>query len=110
MEETYYIEGEIGEIKFTGKNDVSFTIIPSQDYRRKEGDCEYALMMHVTTKGLLADNISMDDFKKQCFVCVNKALASQLSVLKVNRNVVRVERTEAVKNGKSITTTDVSIK
>lgn len=94
MERSYYIEGEIGEIKFEGPDKVLFTLIPSQDYRRRDGDREYALKMHTTAEGLSAVNILMDDFQKNFFVCENKALASQISVLKVNRNIVRVEVTE----------------
>lgn len=89
MAVSYYIEGEIGEIRFEWVDKVSFTLIPSQDYRRKEGDREYALK--VRGAELLADLVPMDEFLKEFFVCENKALASQLSVLKVNRYVVRVE-------------------
>lgn len=105
MAETYYIEGEIGEIKFEGSDKVSFTLIPSQDYRRKEGDREYALK--VRGAKLLVDLVPMDEFLKESFVCENAALASQLSVLKVYRNIVRVE----VSKGKgSVTTISVSVK
>lgn len=105
MAVSYYIEGEIGEIKFEGTNKVSFTLIPSQDYRRKEGDCEYALK--VRGAELLADLVPMDEFLKEFFVCKNKALASQLSVLKVNRYVVRVE---VDKGEEAMPTISVSIK
>lgn len=105
MAESYYIEGEIGEIKFEGADKVSFTLIPSQDYRRKEGDREYVLK--VRGAELLADLVPMGEFLKESFVCENTALASQLSVLKVNRNIVRVE----VSMGEgTVTTMSVSVK
>ena len=96
MAESYYIEGEIGEIKFEGTDEVAFTLIPGQGYRRKEGDCEYALKVHRT--GLVAEVVPMCDFLKEYFVCVNKVLASQLAILKVNRRVVRIEETVRTKS------------
>lgn len=104
----YYIEGEIGEIRFEEKAKVSFTLIPSQDYRRKEGDREYAIKVHSTKSQ--ADLILLDVFMKESFVCENRALASQLSVLKVNRNIVRVEATEKAENVSQATVKAVSVK
>ena len=94
-----YIEGEIGEIRFEG-DVVSFTLIPSQDYRRKEGDREYAIKVHKTD--LLADSVLMGDFLRESFVWTNKTLASQLSFLKVNRSTVRVEMTVAHKADRDV--------
>ena len=86
---SYYVEGEIKEIKFE-KRAVLFSIEPSQDFRRKEGNREYVLKLLDGDEEKAAVIVPLKEFEKTFFRCETCALCYQIASLKINRNKVRV--------------------
>lgn len=86
---SYYVEGEIKEIKFE-KRAVLFSIEPSQDFRRKEGNREYVLKLLNDDEEKPAVLVPLKEFEKMFLKCETCALCFQITNLKMNRSKVRV--------------------
>lgn len=90
MAVAYYIEGEIGEIRFDA-NGVAFAIIPSADFKRRDGDREFALILNKEEKCESAKVVPMVEFSKKMFSVQSFYLKNNLVILKINRCVLRTE-------------------